>query len=108
MLNPAGAGLRLLGVAGHSLGGALATLAAHSFAVRAREKGCKPEMSCYTFGAPRTGNHAWAAEYEGLVPDTWHIINDQASPGTKSCVGCQAGSAAGWWFLCARQAWHSP
>lgn len=27
--------------------------------------------------APRTGNDVWAREYEQLVPDTWHIINDQ-------------------------------
>ena len=36
-------------------------------------------MMCYTFGAPRTGNHTWAREYEELVPDTWHIINDQVT-----------------------------
>ncbi len=35
-------------------------------------------ISCYTFGAPRTGNHAFAREYDDLVPDTWGIINDQA------------------------------
>ena len=34
-------------------------------------------MHCYTFGAPRVGNCAWAAEYEGLVPSTFHVINDQ-------------------------------
>ena len=41
---------------GHSLGGALATLAAYEIA-----KTC-PEIyvACYTFGAPRTGNHAFA------------------------------------------------
>ena len=38
-------------------------------------------MICYTFGAPRTGNHTWAREYEELVPDTWHIINDQVCSG---------------------------
>ena len=62
------------------MGGALATLAAHSFAVKAQSEGARPATSCYTFGAPRTGNHAWAAEYEDLVPDTWHIINDQVCP----------------------------
>ncbi|KAK9807443.1 hypothetical protein WJX73_007832 [Symbiochloris irregularis] len=71
-------------VTGHSLGGALATLAAFSFAQGAIENGhedyktgqCLP-LACYTFGAPRTGNHTFAKEYEHLVPDTWHIINDQ-------------------------------
>ncbi|KAK9813803.1 hypothetical protein WJX73_010334 [Symbiochloris irregularis] len=61
---------------GHSLGGALATLAAHDL-----RKGI-PELSsadiiCYTFGAPRTGNHAFAKEYNKTVPDTWGLINDQ-------------------------------
>ncbi len=35
------------------------------------------DVSCYTFGAPRTGNHAFAREYNAAVPDTWSIINDQ-------------------------------
>lgn len=37
------------------------------------------EVSCYSFGAPRTGNHAFAKDYNKMVPDTWSIINDQAS-----------------------------
>ena len=39
----------------------------------------KLDISCYTFGAPRTGNHAFAREYNEAVPDTWGIINDQVS-----------------------------
>ena len=89
---------------GHSLGGALATLAAHSFAVTAREQGCTSAFSCYTFGAPRTGNHAWAAEYEELVPDTWHIINDQACPSSFSAVAQLAGIVAR--ELAWPQLWH--
>ena len=63
---------------GHSLGGALATLAA--FDIREQLVHCKQrdtEVICYTFAAPRTGNHAFAREYNALVPDTWSIINDQ-------------------------------
>jgi hypothetical protein len=37
----------------------------------------KLDISCYTFGAPRTGNHAFAREYNKAVPDTWGVINDQ-------------------------------
>ena len=37
------------------------------------------DVSCYTFGAPRTGNHAFAKEYNAAVPDTWSVINDQVS-----------------------------
>ena len=41
---------------GHSLGGALATLAAYEIA-----KMCSGvDVACYTFGAPRTGNHTFA------------------------------------------------
>ncbi|DBA97087.1 TPA: hypothetical protein ACH3X1_014857 [Trebouxia sp. C0004] len=35
------------------------------------------EVWCYSFGAPRTGNHAFAHHYYHRVPDTWSIINDQ-------------------------------
>ena len=34
-------------------------------------------VQCYTFGAPRTGNHAFAAELKRMVPDSWAVINDQ-------------------------------
>ncbi|KAK9814194.1 hypothetical protein WJX72_002000 [[Myrmecia] bisecta] len=60
---------------GHSLGGALATLAAYDI-----RKGCglaAHTIFCTTFGAPRTGNHAFAWDYNSVVPHTWHIINDQ-------------------------------
>ena len=36
------------------------------------------DLSCYTFGAPRTGDHAFACDYNRAVPDSWAIINDQA------------------------------
>ena len=42
--------------AGHSLGGALATLAAYDIQSRFGLK----DLQVYTFGAPRTGNHAFA------------------------------------------------
>ena len=64
-------------VTGHSLGGALATLAAIDVR-KAIPDAAHLSISCYTFGAPRTGNHAFAREYDDLVPDTWGIINDQA------------------------------
>ena len=65
----------LLG-AGHSLGGALATLAAFDI------QRCCPclkamDISCYTFGAPRVGNHAWAKLYDATVQDTWVMLNNQ-------------------------------
>ena len=60
--------------AGHSLGGALATLAAHNFQT---ELG-PVDIQCYTFGAPRTGNAAFARDVMQLVPECWHVINDRA------------------------------
>ena len=63
---------------GHSLGGALATLAALEIR-QACPDHSKLDISCYTFGAPRTGNHAFAHEYNEGVPDTWGIINDQVA-----------------------------
>ena len=69
--------------AGHSLGGALAELAAHALASRARAQGghdISRQMVCYTFGAPRVGNQAWAAECGDLVPTHFHVITDQVAP----------------------------
>jgi hypothetical protein len=63
-------------VTGHSLGGALATLAAFDI-----QEACKtlPQMSLsiYTFGAPRVGNHAFARECRDKLPELWNVINDQ-------------------------------
>ena len=60
---------------GHSLGGALATLAAYDIAHATFKEGRQPNQVVYTFGAPRTGNHAFAKEFQACVPDCWHIIN---------------------------------
>ncbi|KAL4436515.1 hypothetical protein ABPG75_003654 [Micractinium tetrahymenae] len=34
-------------------------------------------LSVYTFGAPRTGNHAFARDFNAHVPDCWSVINGQ-------------------------------
>jgi len=34
-------------------------------------------LSCYTFGAPRTGNRAFARDFNAHVPDCFSIINGQ-------------------------------
>lgn len=67
----------------HSLGGALATLCAYDIAVCERLSG-SVDVSCYTFGAPRTGNHVFAELYTRAVPDTWHIINNDVGTGAAS------------------------
>ena len=49
-------------------------------------------VRCYTYGAPRTGNRAFAEDYGRVVEDTWHIINGAqcvaaATTELKSCHG---------------------
>ncbi|KAL4541920.1 hypothetical protein Ndes2526B_g06415 [Nannochloris sp. 'desiccata'] len=60
-------------VTGHSLGGALATLASHAF------KSAYPaaQITCYTYGQPRVGNRPFAYEYNKMVPDHFAVINGQ-------------------------------
>ena len=71
------------------MGGALASLAA--FDIQRYCPCLKPlDVSCYTFGAPRVGNHAFARHYDTTVPDTWNIINNQVklcAVGSKFCMG---------------------
>ncbi|KAK9804066.1 hypothetical protein WJX73_001449 [Symbiochloris irregularis] len=60
-------------VTGHSLGGALAMLAAHDIATQIEPK----RLQVYTYGAPYPGNHSFCRSYEAVCPDTWHIVNDR-------------------------------
>ncbi|BDA51092.1 probable phospholipase A1-Igamma1, chloroplastic at C-terminar half [Coccomyxa sp. Obi] len=66
-----------VGVTGHSLGGALAQLAAHDIARAGQRCGKVVRVGCYTYGSPRVGNHAFAREFNQVVPHCWHIINNQ-------------------------------
>ena len=67
-------GARLL-VTGHSLGGALATLAAFDI----KQAMAHFRVQLYTFGTPYPGNRAFSREFNGLLPDTWHVIHDGVS-----------------------------
>eukprot|EP00887_Chlorella_sp_A99_P004115 scaffold23.g4115.t1 len=67
-----GGGMRIW-ITGHSLGGALAQLAAFEVARQHPDAA----VACYTFGCPRVGNSAFAAEYGEAVPDTWGILNGE-------------------------------
>ncbi|KAK9788444.1 hypothetical protein WJX73_010754 [Symbiochloris irregularis] len=62
-----------ISLTGHSLGGALATLAALDIAVQIAPQ----SLQVYTFGCPYVGNHTFAHFYEARVRDTWHIIHNQ-------------------------------
>ncbi len=66
--------------AGHSLGVALATLAAYDIHKQLLDnRQINTKVVCYTFAAPRTGNHAFAREYNAMVPNAWSVINDQVT-----------------------------
>jgi predicted lipase len=55
---------------GHSLGGAVATLAAGIVAAAAA---CR--VSCHTIGSPRVGNKAFTTWWAGLVSDSVRVQN---------------------------------
>lgn len=56
-------------VTGHSLGGAIATLAAADL------YSLTPDLTLYTFGSPRVGDLTFATYFDKIVPDTWRIVH---------------------------------
>lgn len=66
-------------VTGHSLGGALATLAAVVYAADERIE--KKEVWCYTFGCPRVGDEAFVELFRERIPPrrAWRVF-DYADP----------------------------
>lgn len=63
-----------LTVCGHSLGGALATLAALDIAANAPPPFKNPTV--YTYASPRTGDGQFAAKYSQMAPNTFRIANE--------------------------------
>ena len=62
---------------GHSLGGAVVTLAA----ARLLDMGVRPDqIEVVTFGAPAVGNEAFAAQYDGRVPVTRYVMDADPVP----------------------------
>ncbi|CAM9374123.1 unnamed protein product, partial [Ectocarpus fasciculatus] len=55
---------------GHSLGGALATLAAYDIAP------CPLTIGVYSFGSPKVGNWVLSQLYNQLIPDTFRVVVD--------------------------------
>ena len=73
---------------GHSLGGALASLAALDTAYNVSGK----SISCYTYGSPKVGNDSFVKNYNRLIPNTYRCINGRdmvpsAPPGAFGHVG---------------------
>lgn len=60
-------------VTGHSLGGALAALAALSI----KKAYPAAHLKVYTYGQPRVGNRAFAIEYNSKVEEHFSVINGQ-------------------------------
>lgn len=58
---------------GHSLGGALATLAAADTAFNNTQ--LRSQMQLYTYGSPRVGDPSFAEFYSSLVPNSYRIVN---------------------------------
>lgn len=56
---------------GHSLGAALATLAAFDIKNNLPNK----NVSCYTYGSPKVGNNDFVKAYNKLVPNTYRFVN---------------------------------
>ncbi|MGB3137620.1 MAG: lipase family protein [Nodosilinea sp.] len=60
-------------VTGHSLGGALATIAALDIQYNLGEKR-DLSFEVYTFGAPRVGNQAMVESYNDRIPNSYRVI----------------------------------
>lgn len=62
---------------GHSLGGALASLCAYSITYMLRRMDYPiADVTVYTYGQPRLGNHAFQRIYNKAVPRTFRVVNE--------------------------------
>lgn len=75
-------------ITGHSLGGALATLAAKRLTFK------YGIAACYTYGSPRTGDEKWV---DGLKTSIYRVVNS-ADPVTMLPPGDEIISIAGWFI----------
>ncbi|KAL6743420.1 hypothetical protein Aduo_016462 [Ancylostoma duodenale] len=57
---------------GHSLGGALAALAAARTAKEGYRKG--DQIMIYTFGEPRVGDETFATNFDALIPNSYRVV----------------------------------
>ena len=61
-------------VTGHSLGGAMASLASTWLAYY--NIAPRKNIILYTFGMPRVGNYDYARQHDKLVNNSWRVVND--------------------------------
>ena len=62
-------------VTGHSLGGALASLASSLIMHENTNTIAKDNLMLYTFGQPRVGNYDYALAHDGLVPQSFRVTH---------------------------------
>ncbi len=60
-------------VSGHSLGGALATLAALDLALHLPE--LRPRIQLYTYASPRVGNPMFVNTHSRIIPNSYRVAN---------------------------------
>uniref|UniRef100_A0A0N4Z4B2 Lipase_3 domain-containing protein n=1 Tax=Parastrongyloides trichosuri TaxID=131310 RepID=A0A0N4Z4B2_PARTI len=63
---------------GHSLGGAVASLASALFVYENENvfgKSLRNETTLITFGQPRVGNYMYSIQHDTLVPNSWRLIH---------------------------------
>lgn len=70
---------------GHSLGGALATIATVYYA---QTFSPKKRIECVTLGCPRVGNKAFTTFFDSVVENSWRIYNEQ-DPVTMIPISCR-------------------
>ena len=60
-------------VTGHSLGGAIATLAAMEIALNVPQ--IRPQLQLYTYASPRVGDRTFAQAHSQLIPNSYRVVN---------------------------------
>ena len=60
-------------ITGHSLGGAIATLAALEIAINIPQ--IREQLQLYTYGSPRIGDRNFAQAHSQLIPNSYRIVN---------------------------------
>lgn len=73
ILNNNGASVSNLTFCGHSLGGALAIIAATYYGMMLHKR-C--EINCHTFGTPKVGNKELSLVFNDHVNESYHFINN--------------------------------
>ena len=87
--------LLLTMTAGHSLGGALAQLAAYDIKMNCADSGADVKVSCYILGAPRVGLGTLRNAAMHLKASTFALIS--------GCLALLGGSCASSWCTRAAQ-----